>query len=156
MKSTRICCLVLVACLASVPDAQAKPCCETCDGWPLEPPAGPDYCWDSCMICNNVLVLCNEHSQCASELWQCIVNRCVFVGTPVGDPEPPVIPPPPPPPPLDIAFFRAQDRCLDRGSLAMTGDRAGTASAAEVDHLYFFRRCEGEWRLEGEMRFDRY
>ena len=30
-----------------------------------------------------------------------------------------------------------------------------TSPKEKVDHLYFFRRCEGEWRLEGEMRYDR-
>ena len=70
-----------IAVVAFTPGAAAAPCCESCEGWEEgEPPPGPDYCWDNCVICGGGGPRCQTNAECSSSYWQCINGYCVFVG----------------------------------------------------------------------------
>ena len=63
--------------------ASARPCCQSCDGWPdAEPPMqGQDPCWDSCYICTEGGHECQSNNECGGGgLYVCMGGYCVFWG----------------------------------------------------------------------------
>jgi hypothetical protein len=75
LLATLLAVLALVSASELVPPAWAKPCCQSCQGWPDNPPSPMDSCWRTCIICGGGGHECGVYVTCDPG-WTCINGYC--------------------------------------------------------------------------------